>query len=67
MLYGGYGTIGTEHNVFTQFSSYIPDAGIGFESTFKLRDYSFFLSGIVARAFHQSHGVEMRVSIKSSH
>ncbi len=67
VLYGGYGTIGIDHNVYGHFSSYIPDAGVGFESTFKLRDYSFFLSGIVARAFRQSHGVEIRVSIKSSH
>ena len=51
--------------VYTDFGTYIPDAGVGFESSFKLRKYRFFLSGIVAQALKGDGGVEARISVKS--
>jgi hypothetical protein len=65
ILYGGYGTIGLNHKVYTDFSSYYPDAGIGFESSFRFRKYRFFLSGIVAQALKGNGSLEARISVKS--
>ncbi len=65
ILYTGIGTIGFDREVFTDFDTYVPDAGIGFESSFQLRKYRFFLSGIVAQALKGDGGVEARISVKS--
>jgi hypothetical protein len=65
VLYAGYGTIGLDHSVYTQFSSYYPDLGIGFESSLRLRRYRFFLSGIVAQALKGNGSLEARISVKS--
>jgi hypothetical protein len=65
ILYTGIGTIGFDREVYSDFDSYIPDAGIGFESSFRLRKYRFFLSGIVAQALKGNGGVEARISVKS--
>jgi hypothetical protein len=66
VLYGGMGTVGFDREVYADFDSYIPDVGIGFESSFRLRrKYRFFLSGIVAQALKGDGGVEARVSVKS--
>lgn len=65
ILYAGAGTVGNDGKIYTDLSSYIPDAGIGFESSLRLRKYRFFLSGIVAQALQGSGGVEARVSVKS--
>jgi hypothetical protein len=65
ILYTGTGTIGLDREVYTDFGSYEPDAGIGFESSFRLRRYRFFLSGIVAQALKGDGGVEARISVKS--
>ncbi len=65
ILYTGIGTIGFDREVYTDFGSYVPDAGIGFESSFQLRKYRFFLSGIVAQALKGDGGVEARISVKS--
>jgi hypothetical protein len=65
ILYTGVGTIGFDRKVYSDFSTYIPDAGVGFESSFNLRKYRFFLSGIVAQALKGSGGVEARISVKS--
>ncbi|MEA2600819.1 MAG: hypothetical protein QOF89_1811 [Acidobacteriota bacterium] len=65
ILYTGAGTIGFDRKVYSDFSTYVPDAGLGFESSFKLRKYRFFLSGIVAQALKGSGGVEARISVKS--
>ncbi|MFL6262627.1 MAG: hypothetical protein ACJ76Y_23255 [Thermoanaerobaculia bacterium] len=65
ILYAGYGTIGLNHKIYTDFRSYYPDAGIGFESSFRLRKYRFFLSGIVAQALKGNSGLEARISVKS--
>ncbi|HEX4962195.1 MAG TPA: hypothetical protein VF173_15270 [Thermoanaerobaculia bacterium] len=65
VLYGGYGTVGFTKKVYSDFSTYIPDAGFGFESSVRLRKYRFFLSGIVAQALKGGGGVEARISVKS--
>lgn len=67
ILYTGAGTIGFDRSVYTDLSTYIPDAGVGFEASFNLRKYRFFLSGIVAQALKGSSGVEARISVKSYH
>jgi len=65
ILYTGIGTIGFDRKVYTDSGSYVPDAGIGFESSFGLRKYRFFLSGIVAQALKGDGGLEARISVKS--
>ena len=65
VLYSGYGTVGFDKKVYSDFSKYIPDVGVGFESSVRLRKYRFFLSGIVAQALKGRGGVEARVSVKS--
>jgi len=65
VLYAGYGTVGLDRKIYTDFSTYIPDAGIGFEASFSLRKYTFFLSGIVAQALKGNGGLEARLSVKS--
>lgn len=71
VLYGGVGTIGFESNglaeLTTDFGDFIYDAGVGFEASFRLRDYEFFLSGLVAEAFNAEGGVQLRLSLKSYH
>jgi hypothetical protein len=65
VLYAGYGTIGLSHRIYTDFSSYYPDTGIGFEASFRFRKWRFFLSGIVAQALKGGGGPEARFSVKS--
>jgi hypothetical protein len=65
ILYTGAGTVGNDSNIYTDFGSYIPDVGVGFESSLSLKKYRFFLSGIVAQALKGDGGVEARVSVKS--
>jgi len=65
ILYTGAGTVGFDRRIYTDLSSYIPDSGIGFESSVKLGKYGFFLSGIVAHALKGNAGVEARFSVKS--
>jgi hypothetical protein len=65
IFYTGIGTIGLDRKVYTDFDSYIPDIGIGFESSVRLRKYRFFLSGIVAHALKGDGGIEARISVKS--
>src|SRR3954462_3481158 len=67
VLYAGYGTVVLSHDVLTDFSTYIPDVGIGFESSFWLYKYRFFISGIVAQALKGNGGLQARVSLKSYH
>ncbi len=66
VLYAGVGTVGFDRNVYAEFGDYVPDAGVGFESSFQLnRKYTFFVSGIVAQALKGEGGVEARISVKS--
>jgi hypothetical protein len=64
--YAGLGTIGFSPNAYTQFKSYIPDTGLGFESSARAGKYRFFISGILARALKAGAGkLEARLSIRS--
>lgn len=67
VLYTGAGTTGLNRDVYSDLSGYVPDVGIGFESSLSLRKYAFFLSGVIARAFEKEGGFEARISIKSYH
>jgi hypothetical protein len=65
ILYTGIGNVGFDREIYTDFGEYIPDAGVGFEASFGLRKYRFFLSAIVAQALKGEGGVEARISVKS--
>jgi hypothetical protein len=65
VVYGGVGTIGFDREVFTHLDDWVPDLGVGFESSFRLRKYRFFLSGLVAQALNGQGEVEAQVSLKS--
>jgi hypothetical protein len=65
IVYTGAGIVGNESNIYTDFNSYIPDVGLGFESSLRLKKYRFFISGIVAQALKGDGSVEARVSVKS--
>ena len=67
VVYGGYGTVGFDRDVYTDTSSYFPDVGIGFEAGFKLKRYTFFVGGIVAQTLRGEGDLETRFSIKSHH
>ncbi|MGH9381342.1 MAG: hypothetical protein ACRD2Z_12110 [Thermoanaerobaculia bacterium] len=67
VLYGGVGTIGFDDDVYGDFDEYIPDLGIGFESSVRLKNHTFFLAGIVAHALHEEGGLEAHLSVKSYH
>ncbi|HKV10821.1 MAG TPA: hypothetical protein VJ725_21950 [Thermoanaerobaculia bacterium] len=65
VLYAGAGAAGFDRDIYSDFDTYIPDVGVGFESSLRLRKYRFFLSGIVAQALKGDGGVEARISVKS--
>lgn len=65
VFYAGFGTTGFDPEVYSDLGGYYPDLGIGFESSFRFRKYTFFLSGVVAQAFRGDGDVEAKLSIKS--
>ena len=68
VLYGGTGNIGFDQDVFTEIDEYIHDVGVGFEASFQLKDFEFFLSGLVARAFGaESEEITTNLSVKTYH
>jgi hypothetical protein len=67
ILYGGYGMTGFDSDLYSDLDRWVPDVGIGFESSFRLRKYRFFLSGVVAQALEGEGDLETTVSIKSHH
>jgi hypothetical protein len=67
VIYGGAGTIGFDTDIFTETDEFVYDFGLGWESSFSLRDYEFFFSGLVAQAFNAEGGVQLRLSLKSYH
>lgn len=67
VLYGGYGTAGFDREVYTDGDSYVTDLGLGFQASFRLRKYTFFLSGIVAQTLEPGAGLETKLSIKTYH
>jgi hypothetical protein len=67
VLYGGYGTIGFDREIYTDGASYLTDVGLGFQSSFRLRNYTFFLSGLVAQTLDDGSDPKAKLSIKSFH
>lgn len=67
ILYAGYGMTGFDRDLYTDLGGWVPDVGIGFESSFRLRKYTFFLSGVVAQALEGEGDLEATISIKSHH
>jgi len=67
VLYLGYGTLGTDRQIYTDLSSYVLDAGVGFQSSFKVRDYTLFFSALVGQANEAGADPKVRVSVKSYH
>lgn len=67
VLYAGAGTIGFERDVYTELEDYVVDAGAGFEASFQLRDYEFYLNALLAQAFNAEGGAQLRLSLKTYH
>ncbi len=67
ILYSGYGAIGFDRDALTRSSNYLTDVGVGFETSFRLKDYVFFIAGIVAHTLDTDGGVEARFDIKALH
>lgn len=67
LLYSGYGTIGFDREVLSDSSTYLVDLGVGFETSFLLKDYTIFISAIAAQTLDIEGGVEARVSVKAIH
>ena len=67
VLYTGAGNVGFDRSIYGRFDDYVLDAGIGFEAAARLRNYSFFLTGIVAGTIRPSGDVKAFLSVKSYH
>ncbi|MGD2113468.1 MAG: hypothetical protein PVG07_00335 [Acidobacteriota bacterium] len=68
VLYAGTGNIGFDSDIYTELGDYVYDVGVGMETSFTLREFEFFLSGLVADSFNtEEGGVTARFSLKSYH
>lgn len=67
ILYGGYGAIAFDADALSKSSNYLTDVGIGFETSFDLKDYVLFIAGIVAYTLDTDGSVEVRFDIKALH
>ena len=67
LIYTGYGAIGFDQEILSDSSNYLLDVGLGFETSFLLKDYTIFISAIAAQTLDVEGGVEARVSIKAVH
>jgi hypothetical protein len=67
ILYGGYGTIGFDRDELSKSANYLTDVGVGFETSFRLKDYVFFIAGVVAHIVDTDDGVEARFDVKALH
>ena len=67
VFYTGAGTIGFDRQVVSQLGDYVEDVGVGFESSFRLKNFQFFFSGLVAQAFNAEGGPSVRFALKSYH
>lgn len=66
-IYAGYGNLGTTSDTFSELSEYSKDVGLGFQSSFEVRGYRFFLSALAAQELRAGAGTKVRVSFKSYH
>ncbi len=67
VLYAGAGTIGFDRQVLTELNDYVEDVGVGFESSFRLKNFQFFFSGLFAQALNAEGGLKIRFALKSYH
>jgi hypothetical protein len=67
VLYTGAGSVGFDRSIYSRFGDYVLDAGIGFEAAARLRNYSFFLTGVIAEPIRPSGGLKAFLSVKSYH
>lgn len=67
VVYTGYGASGFDRAVLADLSEYVADAGLGLQSSFRIRGYSLFLSALAARAFESNADVKVRVTLKTYH
>lgn len=67
VLYGGFGTVGFDREIYSDLGSYVADAGFGFQSSFKVKGYTLFLSALLARELESDADLKFRVSLKSFH
>ena len=67
VLYGGYGVAGFDREVLTDLDSYVLDVGVGFQTSFKVRGYTLFLSALAAREVEDGADVKLRFILKSYH
>ena len=67
VLYGGYGIAGFDRDVFQDLDDYVLDLGVGFQTSFKVRGYTLFLSALAAREVESGADVKLRFIVKSYH
>lgn len=67
VLYSGYGTVGFDRQVYTDSAAYFTDVGAGFQTSFRLRRYVFFVSAVVAQTLEEGGSPTAKLSIKSYH
>ncbi len=67
VFYTGAGTVGFDRQVVGQLGDYVKDVGFGFESSFRLKNYRFFFSGLLAQSFNVEGGPNVRFALKSYH
>lgn len=65
IVYGGYGAIGFDSSHLTDGDNYLTDVGLGFETSFNLKDYTIFIGGVAAYVLDRSDDVEARFSVKA--
>ena len=65
ILYAGYGAIGFELEVLEESANYLTDVGLGFETSFRIKDYTFFIGGVLAQTLDNDGGIEARFSVKA--
>ena len=60
-------SIAFDADALSKSSNYLTDVGIGFETSFELKDYVLFIAGVVAYTLDTDGSVEVRFDIKALH
>jgi hypothetical protein len=63
--YIGTGNLGDESRIFTKFSDWKQDVGLGAEVSFSYRNYQVFVSGLVARVIQESGSPKFLFTLRS--
>jgi hypothetical protein len=67
VAYSGYGIAGFDRSIYSDFSNYVVDVGLGFQSSFQVKQYTLFFSALLAQELDPDADLELRLSIKSFH